>query len=247
MNNIKHLMIEDGEKIGLCGDTHICSKYHVPDALDRYYDDLEKAGVKKVIHTGDLTDGYLVYKGQLDDLMVWGEPAQREYVVRNYPRKKNMTTRVISGNHDLDAFMKGGSNIVENICRDRPDMKYDGMYYARYLLQDKSTDPKSNNGVKLDSIHDTARRAYALSYPAQRRQRDTPPSQRPDISAAGHRHVSFYTFYNDEHIFETGCFERSSPFLLGRGIQSTLAAWIAELSIKDGKVRKIKPELLVYG
>ncbi len=84
------------------------------------------------------------------------------------------------------------------------------------------------------------------SYPAQRRQRDTPPSQRPSLSAAGHRHVIFYTYYNDEHMFETGCFMRSSPYLLGRGIQSTIAGWMTELKIKDKKIKKIKPELLVF-
>ncbi len=39
---------------------------------------------------------------------------------------------------------------------------------------------------------------------------------------------------------------RSSPYLLGRGIQSTIAGWMTELKIKDKKIKKIKPELLVF-
>jgi len=235
--SVKPLNLEKDEKIGLTGDWHYCSKYACTDSTHEYFDDLDDAGVKKVFHTGDLTDGYLVYKGQLEELLIWGEPNQRRYVVKNAPRKKGIEYRLIAGNHDLEGFRKGGTNIVENICKERSDMTYDGMYYSRYLINEK---------IKLDSLHDSSRRAYALSYPAQRRQRDTPPSQRPHMSAAGHRHVIFYTYYNDEHMFETGCFMRSSPYLLGRGIQSTIAGWIVELGIKDNSLEKIKSDLRMY-
>lgn len=237
--NPKHLHLQNDEKIGMCADTHLCSKYATLGSLHEYYDELDKAGVKHVFHAGDLTDGYLVYKGQLADLLAWGEPAQRDYVVRNYPRKKNITTHVISGNHDLSGFEKGGSDVVENICKERPDLDYNGMYHARFLLN-------GSERPSLDVLHDTARRAYAISYPAQRRQRDTPPSDRPDMSLAGHRHVAFYSYYNDEHMFEGGCFERSSPYMLGRGIQATLAGWLTELGIKDNYIKKCKPELMVF-
>lgn len=237
ITSVKPITLERDEKIGLFGDTHLCSKYTCVDSIHEYYDDCDEAGIKKMFHSGDLTDGYLVYRGQLEELLVWGEPNQREYVVKNYPRKKGMKTRIIAGNHDLEGFRKGGSNIVENICNKRPDMEYDGMYFNRYIVNEK---------IKFDILHDTSRRAYALSYPGQRRQRDTPPSQRPHISGAGHRHIMFYAYYNDEHMFETGCFMKSNPYLLGRGIQSTIAAWILELKIKDDLIEKIKPEMLVY-
>ena len=234
---IKKITLEKDEKIGLLGDTHLCSKYACMDSLHEYYDDLDEAGVKRAFHSGDLTDGYLVYKGQLEDLIIWGEPNQRNYVLKNYPKKKNIKTYVVAGNHDLHGFQRGGSNIVENICRERNDLEYAGMYSRRFL---------ANNNIKIDIVHDTSGRAYSLSYPAQRRQRDTPPSQRPNLSAAGHRHVVFYTYYNDEHMFETGCFVKSNPYMLGRGIQSTIAGWIAELGIEDNYLKKIKPELVTY-
>ena len=156
-SNLKHVKIEKDEKVGMCGDTHMCSKYHTLASLNEYYDALADAGVKTVFHAGDLTDGYLVYKGQLDDLIVWGEPNQREFVVRNYPKKKGMTTYVIAGNHDLHGFELGGSNIVENICKERTDLKYCGMYHARFLLN-------GSDSPKLDVVHDTHKRAYALCF-----------------------------------------------------------------------------------
>ena len=231
------LTLDKDETIGILGDTHLCSKYSAVASLHEYYDKLDEAGVKKAFHAGDLTDGYLVYKGQIGDLVAWGEPDQRRYTVNNYPKKKNITTYVISGNHDSDTFQKGGTDIVENVCRDRSDMKYCGMHYARFLLNDK---------IKFDLVHDTARRAYALSYPSQVRQRDTPPSERPDMSAAGHRHIAFYTYYNDEHMFESGCFEHSSPYLRGRGIQATIAGWMANLDIKDDFIKQIETKLIAF-
>jgi len=235
----QHLGLQKDEKIGMIADTHMCSKYHTLAALHEYYDIAAEEGVKKVFHGGDLTDGYLLYKGQLDDLVVWGEPNQREFVVRNYPKKKGITTYIVAGNHDLHGFELGGSNVVENICKERSDLKYCGMYHARFMLN-------GNERPSFDILHDTKRRAYALSYPAQVRQRDTPPEDRPDMSLAGHRHVTMYAYYNNEHMFEAGCFERSSPWMAGRGIQAVIAGWLNQLDIKDDYIKKCKPELLVF-
>jgi predicted phosphodiesterase len=236
-NSNHTIHFDKDEIIGILGDTHLCSKYTALASLHEYYDELQQAGVKKVFHAGDLTDGYMVYKGQISDLIAWGEPDQRRYTVENYPRKVGLTTFVIAGNHDSDTFLHGGADIVENICKERPDMKYVGMHYARFRI---------NNSLKFDLLHDTARRAYALSYPSQIRQRDTPPSERPDMSAAGHRHVTFYTYYNDEHMFEAGCFEHSSPYMRGRGIQATIAAWIARLKIDDDYIKSLEARLISF-
>ena len=231
------LTFDRDEKIGMVADKHMCSKYHALASMQEAYDIYEKEGVKHVFDAGDLTDGYMVYKGQLDDLVAWGEPAQREYVVKNHPKRKGITTHVIAGNHDSSTLLRGGTNIVENISKERPDIHYCGMHYARFNI---------NNKTKFDLIHDTARRAYAISYPSQVRQRDTPPEARPDMSLAGHRHVAFYAYYNGEHMLEGGCFEKSSPYMRGRGINATIASWLTELTMQDGAIKRIKPQLLVF-
>jgi len=152
---IHRLPLEKDEKIGVLGDTHLCSKFEALQQLQEYYDILEEAGVKKTFHSGDLTDGYLVYMGQLEDIKVWGANAQKEYTIENYPKRKNIKTYVITGNHDDNTLRKGGVNIVKDICRERTDLKYLGIAYSRVLF---------NNAVKMDVAHDTGRRAYALCF-----------------------------------------------------------------------------------
>jgi hypothetical protein len=243
----KMIYLDKDEPIGMCADTHLCSKFHDNRALHEYYDELASRGVKNVILAGDLTDGYNVYKGQLDDIMVWGEPAQRDFTVRHFPKKGGITTRCIAGNHDLSEFERGGSNIVENISKDRTDLKYDGMYFARYLLKNKSTDAKDlDDAVSLDSVHDCSRLAYAISYPAQVRQRNTPPQDRPKISLSGHRHITLFADYNNEKMFEGGCFEHSSPYMRAKGIQASMGGWITDITMENGKIKKIRPELMVF-
>lgn len=124
--------------------------------------------------------------------------------------------------------------MIENL---RKDFHYLGIHYGRLLIDDL---------YKTDLLHDTKARSYSLSYPLQCRQRNTPPEERPDISIAGHRHVMLYMYYNNEHMFEAGCFCRSSPYMRGRGIQSTLGGWIVRYAGEE-KIKKLIPELYTYG
>jgi hypothetical protein len=47
-------------------------------------------------------------------------------------------------------------------------------------------------------------------------------------------------------MFEGGCFEKSSPYMRGRGINATVASWLTELYCQDGKLKRVKPQLLVF-
>jgi calcineurin-like phosphoesterase family protein len=50
-------------RLGLISDTHLCSDADRLDLLEKIYDDFEKQGIKHVLHSGDLMDGWNVYPG----------------------------------------------------------------------------------------------------------------------------------------------------------------------------------------
>ena len=222
-------------------DTHYGSKYCAEEELDMFYEELKERGVKYVLHAGDIADGWLVYRGQIDELKVWGAEDQAEYCSEKYPKKKGVKTYFITGNHEAHALKKTGVDIGRLIDAKRVDLIYLAPMYARILIDEVA---------EIDLVHDSRRtKAYALSYPAQTRQRDTPPSKRADMSILGHRHVMLYMYYNDEHLFEAGCFQRPSPYHLEKGIHGMIGGWIIEYKLDEdayNKFKKIKTEMLRY-
>jgi len=76
----------------------------------------------------------------------------------------------------------------------------------------------------------------ALSYKAQKISEQIPSGEKPHILVFGHWHTAHYFFYRLIHIFNAGCFEGQSTFLLRKGINPVIGGWVAE--IRTGQDRK---------
>ena len=235
-DNIIPLSIDD--RIGIVSDTHIGSKYSRLNSLGEIYDTFDNAGVKQVFHAGDMTDGTEVYQGQYNDLSKIGYDNQAQEVIRKYPRKKDMTTKFIMGNHDGIYMKKQGSDICKYIGDVRKDLDYTGIYYTRF--KDK------NDNISMDLVHPDGGMPYSISYGTQKYLRNSPPSHHPNILVQGHRHQAFYGYYQEVHALEAGCFQDPSDFMIRKGASGNVGGWLVDMERKDGKIKKFRPEWISF-
>lgn len=172
----------DGElvRFGVVSDTHLGSKEERLEELHTAYEILAREGVTEVFHPGDLVAGMGVYRHQIRDLKIVGFDEQVEYAIENYPRQPGITTRIISGNHDLEGeFGRMAADPVTAVCNRRDDFKHLGHYSAWVELP---------NGGRIHVLHPGGGASYALSYKLQRLCEGYEGGRKPSILLAGHYH-----------------------------------------------------------
>ena len=70
------------------------------------------------------TDFTKIGDQQIYEIFKFGVDEQAEYIIENYPKREEITTDFIIGNHDNTAIINGGANIGKMIAREREDMNY---------------------------------------------------------------------------------------------------------------------------
>lgn len=207
-------------KFGVVSDTHLCSKEEKLDELHTFYDICRKTGVKHVLNAGDLVCGWRVYRGQENEVKVFGAENQARYVADYYPKVEGITTHFITGNHDESWWKLAGIDIGKLVAEQRPDMKYLGFYEATVEL----------NTVKVMLHHGDGGGAYALSYKGQKYAEQIPSgSAKPRVLIIGHYHTAFYFWYRNIHILNGGCFEGQTLFLRRKMLNPAIGGWIVEM------------------
>ena len=226
------------EPFALIGDTHLGSKFADIDTLHEFYDIARDRGVNKVFHAGDMIEGMNVYRGQLNDLEVYGVDAQIDYATLNYPKKGGLETLLISGNHDLKMFEKDGIDPTKHIAANRSDITYLGQLSRRVKLGDN---------INLQLVHGSGGSAYARSYKSQVFLRNSPPDLHPDILAMGHFHTSYWIPEEQgTEVFNVGCFMHESDYLVRKGMYSVIGGWIVDAHGNENGIDNIKAEFLKF-
>jgi len=221
-------------EIGVVSDTHLCAKTCALDELHAMYDIFERRGVKHVLHDGDLADGNgKVYQGQLNELKVWGLDDSLEYVAKNYPKRKGITTHFIGGNHDESWLKTDGANFGKLLAEKRPDMDYLGMYDAMLDI----------NGVKFQLHHGAGGGAYALTYKIQKYVENLTGEDKPDVFLLGHYHTAVYASIRHIHSFTAGCWQWPNDFSKRLLLPNVVGGWLIGVDKnKEGKVRGVRSE-----
>jgi len=220
--------------VGIVADTHFCSIHEKINELHTFYAICKKEGIKYVLNAGDLVSGWGIYHGQENEVHTFGAKNQAGYVIKNYPKVEGITTYFITGNHDMSWWNKSGIDVGELISEKRNDMIYLGQYEGNLEL----------GGVKFRLLHPDGGGSYALSYKAQKIAEQIPSGNKPHVLIFGHWHTSHYFFYRNMHIFNAGCFEGQSLFLLRKGINPIIGGWTAEIRIgrdKKGTILSMRP------
>lgn len=237
----EHTLSWKGEReiiFGLVSDTHLASKSQQLTYLNDFYDKCVEYGVKDVFHAGDWVDGMDVYPGQIYHLLAIGNDAQKDYAVKNYPKRKGIITHGISGNHDLKTFAKTGYDIVKAIANERDDIDYLGQYFARVNL--------TPNCV-LQICHPMGKQAYSLSYKLQRKIDTLSGGDKPAIIAEGHFHSSCWFFRRNVQALMLPSFQGPNDLSRRLGLECDIGGVIVTVKVdSEGTIREFTPKFFPY-
>lgn len=230
-------LLHEGERLefGVVSDTHIGSKKSYLPNLHYAYDYLERVGVRDVLHPGDLTDGVGIYRHHLGELMLHTFDQQVEYTVENYPRRDGITTRIISGNHDLEGeYGRLGADPVMAVAQQRDDFDYLGRY---------SADLKVNDDLTVRMIHPGGGRSYALSYRPQKIVEEMESGTKPSVLLVGHLHASGSFNVRGVNVLLAGCLQGQTGLGRKMGSQPATGFWHVTAHVgDDGTVVRWLPE-----
>jgi predicted phosphodiesterase len=225
--------------IGVVSDTHLCNKFQQLTYLNEFYDKCEFEGIKTIYHSGDISDGY--YKNRPEhiyELFKIGLDEQAEYIIENYPRRKNIVTKFITGNHDATHVKNGGSDIGKRISEKREDMQYLGYMKAKVWLTPQ---------CDMDLFHPLDGNSYALSYQLQKHIDGLQGGSKPRILICGHYHKSFYMPYRNINALAAPCFEAQTNFELGKHLNAVVGGYIVKISCtSDGCITEFSPTMVQY-
>lgn len=222
---------------GLISDPHLASKQEKLHELNEMYQTFKREGVSLVFNTGDISEGYGVYRGQEFEVKCAGQDEQVDYVVANYPKVEGIETYFITGNHDLRQYERGGIDVGKPISERREDLHYLGQMTAKI---------KMLNDTTMELLHPDGGSAYALSYKAQRSINNLNAEELPDILAWGHYHTSFYMNYRNINFLQVPCFKGQGLWEKRKGLSPTIGGWLVDGKIEGNKITQFKPELFTY-
>jgi len=228
-----------GDKIirfGVVSDTHLCSKWQQLTFLNHLYDIFEHEGITTVYHSGDITEGFKMRSGHEHEIFKYGADDQSDYVIEVYPKRKNIITKFITGNHDHTHIKNGGIDIGRKIADKRPDMIYLGLSNAKIYIT-------PNCVIELNHPLDGA--AYALSYAPQKTIDAMSGGEKPNILLNGHHHKAFYMIYRNVHAFECGTTQAQTPWMRGKTIAANIGGWIISVHVtEDGTISRCIGEFI---
>lgn len=221
--------------IGLVSDTHLSSREEAVPELNLAYDVFAERGITEVWHAGDFTAGVDIFRTQASELKHHTFEQQVEYLVDAYPQRPGITTRGISGNHDIEGgFGKIGANPVAAMAARRDDIEFLGDYSAWVELP---------GGAWVHLLHGKGGMSYAYSYKAQKLADSYPAGRKPALLCVGHWHVRGNIEARGIQVVWPGCFEWQSPFMTRLGLQPAVGFHILHLTIgADGSLVRFVPE-----
>jgi biotin operon repressor/predicted phosphodiesterase len=223
--------------IGLLSDTHLGSAAEHLDALHEYYDMLADRGISRVFHCGDISDGWKVHTGHLneikDEAAGWGN--LKRYVINNYPRRDGVTTYFIEGNHDNKFYNRNNIRFGRLIANQREDLKYCGNSQATYVIDQQT-------GADLETIHPSGGKPYTTGYRLQTLYRERSVTDRPSIAGVGHLHGSMYAETEGVKGLYAGAWKGTTTYGKRKGHQAKIGGWVLDLTFGDDGVRRLIPE-----
>lgn len=229
---------ENTYRFGIVSDTHAGSTHEQLTHLNTMYDIFEAKGITEVYHAGDITTGIKMYRGQEFESHKHGADQQKEWTIKNYPKRRGIKTIVAAGNHDGSYISASGYDITRSICTERDDMEYIGYCEGQVELE---------NGLKIELLHPDGGVPYAQSYRSQKineargRGKDV-----PHITIYGHCHISLFNPYLGAFDIMAGCFEGQTTYEKRKGLNPQIGGWIVQANMKDGEINRIQQEWIEF-
>ena len=173
-------------------DTHLCNVHQQLHLVYQLYAEAQERGITKVLHFGDLTDGfYPNRKPYPSQQFLYDFNDQGYYVLDNYPHFDDIETLMILGNHDVRHFANGGASLDKWIGLARKDIKILGQDTADLVID--------NVKIKMDHPGDGS--SKGLSYALQKRIDKMESGDKPNIYGCGHYHKPLFMSYRNIYAF----------------------------------------------
>jgi len=234
----------DRVKFGVTADNHLCSKYARMDVLNALFDMWEGEGYSVVYQLGNMIDGEFIHNKF--DLVARGIEGQVSYFVENWPQRKGVVTRFITGDeHEGWYVQREGINIgqyIEHQARaaGRTDLEFLGHMEHDIALGSPELEPADQNFMRL--IHAGGGSAYATSYAVQKIVESYQGGEKPSVLLVGHYHKAEYGYPREVHVLQAGCTKDQDPFLRKLKIQAHVGGWFVSMRISaDGDVHRFAP------
>jgi predicted phosphodiesterase len=215
------------------GDTHMGHQCYNPALLDQAADVAKREGAQFVTHSGDICEGwYSSRPGHMFELTHLGGDQQVDYAVEQLSRLK-MPIYAITGNHEHNTFGKLAGFDIGKQLEDRvKDFHHLGVQQGTLQLP---------HGQHIGIHHPDGGTAYAISYKMQKLVESLDGGTKPKVLLCGHFHKAEYIFYRNVHCFQTGTFERQTPFMRNQGIAAHCGFWRIRMKIGKEGVQYIDP------
>lgn len=227
--------------IALISDTHLGSSAEHLEELHDFYDKCQERGITDVFHCGDISDGFKVHEGQINELKdeAIGWDRLRNYVVENYPQRKGITTHFIEGNHDNKFFNRNQIHFGRLLANRREDLHYLGNAQATVYLDE-------NREIDLELIHPSGGKPYTTGYRIQTLYRERNMSERPTLAGIGHLHGSMYAETEGVMGLYAGAWKGTTTYGKRKGHQAKIGGWILEITIENNRVSEFVPHWIGY-
>lgn len=203
---------------GVLGDTHLCNRNSRLDVLNCLYDIYEAEGITNVFHTGNAVDGECRFNRH-ELVTRAGIDPQMEYFVNEYPQRKGIKTRFITGeDHEGWWISREGINIGALMQQRAEEAGRKDLEWIGHVERDVQF--KAQKGAAWARVmHPGGGSSYAISYTEQKIVEALQGGEKPRIMFIGHYHKFGQGYPREVHTVQTGCTCDQTAFLRRMKIQ----------------------------
>lgn len=222
--------------VAVISDTHLGSKYCLRDQLKDFVHRVYEAGVRQILHPGDILDGD--YRHGKFEMSHMGLDEQARDWAETLPELPGLTYHAITGNHDYTFTEAAGISVGAVLSSVRKDFFCYGDRGAFLEL----------HGAIIHLWHPRSGGAYATSYPLQKRVEGYAGGEKPHILLAGHWHRYCHIYERGVHAiacptFQAGGSAFSKSLVGSPAVGGLLLEWGLT---KDGTMRDFKHTFVAY-
>lgn len=228
-------------KFGLTADNHLCSRYARMDVLNALFDIWEEQGITEVYQCGNMIDGEARFNKH--DLVAYGLEEQVRYFVENWPQRKGIVTRFVTGDdHEGWYTQREGVDVGRIIELYAQQAGRNDLVYLGHMEHDIIFAAKK--GVATMRVkHPGGGATYATSYTVQKEVESYQGGEKPNILLAGHFHKAEYGYPREVHCVQAACTQDQTPFLRKKRIQAHVGGWTVSFEQdENGLIHRFLPE-----
>jgi predicted phosphodiesterase/biotin operon repressor len=236
---------DDWIRFGLIADTHLVSKYERLDVLHALYDIFEREGIRTVYHAGNWIDGEARFNKY--DLHCIGLENQVKYFLANYPRRKDITTHILSGDDHEGWYVQREQINVGQVMQARArESGRNDLFDLGYMERDISFRAKrGQNTIRV--IHAGGGSTYAISYTSQKYVESLQGGEKPSLVLVGHFHKFDFSYPREVNVIQGGCTQDQTPFMRKKRIQAMVGGCTVEIKqTSNGVFARTKVEWLPF-